>query len=149
MEIRFQFKMSYLDQCEYEVFGHPAIKSVEEFSAPQHTLDYFRTIFNHTSPNSFENEILSRQGGVRCGYFPEHWTSELWEAYCAFKRERHQVSVEHRLKMIDKYGDDWIQESPVLRIPRPIFFNLTSHRWETEPWYSEDRTALVELGQAA
>jgi hypothetical protein len=143
--MEFKFKCSYLDQCEYSVYGHSKVKEVEEYNAPQHTLDYYRSIYNHTTPNCFENDVLLRQGGVKCGYFAEHWDMEVWDAYCAFKRKNHEDAVAYHYKMIEKYGTDWTGELPVLVIPRPIYYDREKHRWETENWYQaaapEDLTA--------
>lgn len=52
-----------------------------------------------------------------------------------FKRARHAEAVEHRAKMIAKYGDDWVGEVPEMVIPRPIYFDHEACTWKTEPWY--------------
>lgn len=76
--MEFSFKVSYLDQCEYAVTGHASVKSVEEYSAPGHTLDYFKSIYNHNGdPTAFDRDVIARQGGVKCGYFSTRWPADL------------------------------------------------------------------------
>jgi hypothetical protein len=148
---RIEFHLSYQDQVCFDVFGHDTIRQIETYSAPQHTLDYMRSTFNHNGDNTaFERNILSRQGGaVICSVhgdrdrYPYRWTPE---AYALFVGERYRMHADYMVKhakKAKKYGADWPDAEPMRPIPRPIYFDRDSNRYEVEPWFNSAVRASI------
>lgn len=152
MNPRFEFKCSYLDQCEMAVYGHPTVRTVESYSAAQHTLDYYRTIFNHNDdPTSFERNVLRRQGGVCVNGaadgtpHPYRWPQDLYLAFVAHRYAKRAEHEEWDRKKQEQYGADWTPIDPMPAVPCPIYFDHdTTHQWETEPWFTESMTHQPE-----
>ena len=141
---RIEFHLSYQDQTCYNVCGHNTVRQIETYSAPQHTLEHMRSTFNHGGDaTAFERNILSRQGGavIRAVHggpdnsFPYRWTPEV---YALFVGERYRMRADylaHHAKMVKKHGAEWGEPEPMPAIPRPMYFDRNSKRFQVEPWF--------------
>ena len=152
---RIQFHLSYQDQVCYDVFGHDTVKQIEAYSAPQHTLDYMRTTFNHNGDaTAFERNILSRQGGavIRAVHglsepFPYRWSMGAYALFVGeLYRMRADYMADYALK-VKKYGlADWGDPEPMRPVPNPIYFDrsMELNRFQVEPWFNSAVSASIK-----
>jgi len=156
MAISFHFYCSYQNELEHTVFGHPFIKRIEAYSVCRHgLLDYQRNSYNGDA-DEFERIMVARQGGVFIRYVekpyrdtPSYWEDYRWpqEFYQAFvqwlKDEHAKYIVEHEQRRNSRGYTE--EEFPVLDmppIPRPMFYNHESMRYDVEPWFQPGSPSL-------
>lgn len=150
--IRFEWRCSYLDQKEYRVSGHPTVRTIERYSAPDDTIEYFRSIFNYNGdPSSFDREILSRQGGVAVTYaedrhWPRHWPQDLYNAFVEHLKASHAASLVECTRIWAKCPDVPHKAHPEIEIPRPIYYSPTTRQYETETWYDKQGAEISLVG---
>ena len=138
-----QFHLSYQDQVCYDVLGHDTVRQIELYSASLHTIAYMRSTFNHNGDStSFERNILSRQGGavIRSVHsdrarYPYRWTPEVYRLFVGELYRMRAGYLQHHAQMAAKYGADWPEVSPMDPVPVPMYFDLATRRFETEPWF--------------
>lgn len=145
MSVTFSWKLSYLGCVEYEVYGETPVRSIEVHNASASTIEYSRTIFNHgDDPTSFERNVLSAQGGVSINYseergYPKHWEPWFYDAFVEHLKAKHAESVASLAAMYDKWNvpENERDVRADLFIPRPIYFDHITQRFETEPWFKQ------------
>ena len=138
-----KFHLSYQDQVCYDVWGHDTVRQIETYSAPAHMIEYMRSTFNHCGdPTSFERNILSRQGGavIRAVHrdssnFPHRWTPEVYGLFVANLYRQRAERVAYHARKAAQYGADWPALEPMRPVPVPLYFDMVTRRYETEPWF--------------
>jgi hypothetical protein len=153
MRVTFKWFCSYMGDVEYQVMGDTPVRSIEVHQASNHTLEYARTIHNYNGdPTSFERNVLSAQGGVsiHCTEdreYPKRWQPELYDAFVAHLHAMHEQAAVQMEDMYTRWqvpADQRAVMAPAF-IPRPIFFNMQTQRYETESWFEErERAASVD-----
>ena len=143
MEIRFQFRCSYQDMIEYDVFGHADISNVESYHNTQHGLDYMRSIFNDCGdPTSFDRNILSRQGGAVVhtrNSSPDRWTPEF---YTAFVLWLHAKYVDGKKRWAETcarrgWGEAELAQYEEMRpVPKAMYWSQEASTYLIEPWWT-------------
>lgn len=148
---RIEFHLSYQDQTCYDVYGHDTIRQIEAYSAPQHTLDYMRTTFNHNGDaTAFERIILSRQGGAIIDAvhgdkdsYPYRWTPDAYALFVGELYRKHADYLADYARKLEKYGADYGDPQPMRPVPRPIYFDMDLDRFQVEPWYTDAVRASI------
>jgi hypothetical protein len=162
MAITFHFYCSYQNELEYEVHGHPFIKRIEAYSECRFgLLEHQRKDFNGDA-DEFERIMVARQGGVLIrhvdkpyrdtpSYWEDHrWSQELYSAFVKWLDDEHaKYLVDHEQRRARSgYTEEEFPATEMRPIPRPMFFNPESKRYEVEPWFhsepqSAESTALL------
>jgi hypothetical protein len=159
MAITFRWKLSYQNEVEYEVFGHPLVTKLEVYSECRHgLLEYQFRDFNGGA-EEFRRYMVARQGvkveavndswqGEASHYANRRMPQELYEAFVAHLRDSHAAYlVEHEAKRV-KMG--WTHEEyppcEAREIPRPIYWSPEFHGYLTEPWFRSESPVLCSCG---
>jgi hypothetical protein len=149
MAITFKWRLSYQNEVEYEVFGHPTVTRIEVYSYCRHGLLEFQFRDFNGGPEEFRRYMVARQGGLKVEWVNDRWsgeasywanrrvTRELYDAFVAWQAAEHSAYlVKHEARRVEL---GWTREeypvgnSPA--IPRPIYWCPEFHGYLTEPWY--------------
>ena len=155
MAISFQWTVSYQNEVEYKVFGHPFVRRIETYSECRFgLLEYQREHYNGDDAE-FERTMVARQGGTLVRYVekPYRDTETYWkdhrfpqDLYSAFvqwlKDERAKYLREHEQHRV-RGGYTKEEYPPCERypIPRPMFYNPETKGYEVEPWFTPEMAA--------
>lgn len=162
MEYRFHWSVGYFGCCDYDVYGPTEIRSITVHNASESSLEYQRGIHNYNcsapwqdgkhangpcaqcqDPSSFERNVVSAQGGVSVCYSeqrqgPYHMDPAIYDAFVQHLREKHEESRVAMEAMYDRWNVPRAERDVTnLFIPRPIYFDYVTRRFETEPWYAQ------------
>lgn len=148
--MNFRWKLSYQNEQEYEVFGHPTVTRIEAYSDATAfgLLDYQKKTCNYTS-EEFERIMVARQNGViirhvdapytttEAYWAARRWTPELYNAFVKHLTDAHaEYLAEHERRRIAR---GWtLEEYPIQEmrpIPRPIYYDADTKGYLTEPWF--------------
>lgn len=152
MPLLFKWHLKYRDQIEYKVYGG-TLKTVELYIATDHLLDYSMSHYNG-SKEEFESDVVRRNGGAavrhRQGEPDNRWTQEEWNEFINFltldNKADNEKLAEHRARLEAEGGtkkenfSKYYQAVPLV-LPRSIYWDFDTHRWEDEPFY-----ALAQVG---
>lgn len=144
-ESDFQWTCSYMNETEYKWFGG----TIDVYRyADAGLMEYMRSIFNHASPGTFENEVIARMGGAcihRKDYRAEtyrRWTPEIWGAFCAHLTRRHDEGQSHTRQFAAQNPEvDFSDLIHDLVLPRPIYWDSECGAYQIEPWYQAEAIA--------
>jgi hypothetical protein len=144
---RFDWRCSYREQADYRVYGFSGLRhgaEIEEYRIlPEWDQAYGRKTYNGT-PEQFAADYIARLGGVTLRESPYRMPAELYDAFIAWRKAKHDDNERHILAHPEKYGD--YRPDPLF-IPRPIYYNHDAKTWKDEPWYTERMKAYGD-GQA-
>jgi hypothetical protein len=148
--ITFDWKVSYQNEVEYVVYGHPTVKRIEKYSVCKFgLLEYQFRDFNGM-PEEFRRTMRARQGGVKIEYVDtpytntanywneRRWSEDLYHAFTHWLLQQHAAYIQEHAQRCASKGYS-IEEYPLMEmhpLPRPIFYNPETQAYETEPWFN-------------
>jgi hypothetical protein len=146
MAIRFEWKLSYQDICEYRAYGSTSIRSIEVYRGQSHMLEYIGSHYNGTK-EQFAADILARQNGCKITYregfndYPYRWSQSEYAEFVEYLRAKHAEDVRITEKYQAEYPDVKFDAIPPFVAPRPIYWNQEAKTWFEETFPADSWTA--------
>jgi hypothetical protein len=152
MIISFYSKCLFHNETEYSVCGHPSIKQIKSYSLCGASLLKYRHQSLNSNDPAFKRTIEIRQGGVKLAYVARryihadncrvdyHWPQNLYLVFVQWLKDEHAKYLIEQERLRVKFGYTQ-NEYPTLEarlLPRPIFYNPQSRRYEGESWFQQE-----------
>jgi phytoene dehydrogenase-like protein len=135
----FTWKLSYRNESEYRFDGG----SIGVYRELGWLEPHMRQDHNGDA-ESFQRNVLDAAGGARIfhdRYRAEdwnRWTPEIYTAFVAHLRAKHAQDIAESTRLRARHPDiDFSGCDRPLAIPRPIYWDFATNRFETEPWHEE------------
>jgi hypothetical protein len=106
--------------------------------------EYQRKIFNGDDAE-FQRNVIDPIGGAvaRIDGAPNRWTKALYEAFTVYCRDNDFAARQSLERMRAEHPDFTFDEPEPLAIPRPIYWDYETNRFETEPFYEAITKEIV------